>query len=82
MLEVFGMHGRAGLKPAIPRQKYASLKAFLFKRFNYLEINAFPLPPPVPSSRRDVSDAIPWLDVAIFNERSRIFRSETGGYWR
>lgn len=46
MLEVFGMHGRAGLKPAIPRQKYASLKAFLFKRFNYLEINAFPLPPP------------------------------------
>lgn len=74
MLEVFGMHGRAGLKPAIPRQKYASLKAFLFKRFNYLEINAFPPPPPpVPSSRRD---------VAIFNERSRIFRSETGGYWR
>lgn len=58
MLEVFGMHGRAGLKPAIPRQKYASLKAFLFKRFNYLEINAFP-PPPVPSSRRYVSDAIP-----------------------
>lgn len=46
MLEVFGMHGRAGLKPAIPRQKYASLKAFLFKRFNYLEINAFPPPPP------------------------------------
>lgn len=45
MLEVFGMHGRAGLKPAIPRQKYASLKAFLFKRFNYLEINAFPPPP-------------------------------------
>lgn len=74
MLEVFGMHGRAGLKPAIPRQKYASLKAFLFKRFNYLEINAFPPPsPPVPLSRRD---------VAIFNERSRIFRSETGGYWR
>lgn len=80
MLEVFGMHGRAGLKPAIPRQKYASLKAFLFKRFNYLEINAFPPRSFVAERcfRRDTA----WLDVAILNERSRIFRSETGGYWR
>lgn len=80
MLEVFDMHGRAGLKPAIPARnmprpllKLSSLNASTTSKLT-------PSPPScsAPSCEDGEMFQIPWLDVAIFNEANSHFFLDIG----